>query len=205
MNANVLSKLEKDTKFKKENLPQYFWFKQPAIYPPAAMLFLALYGLIYLLNIDKLISLYAIPFVALLLIGAIWLKTTKRYIWNNILKNEDSFRVCLAKVFGNKNGSFFVIFSVLGKRHDKHYIDNIEKKLQEYLSNNDLSDMLKKSSGKAVHVNPDITGNDDTYIKSFYRKNVLMHYPDCDVNSYIPVLFFKNSATVVKRKYTISK
>jgi hypothetical protein len=59
---------------------RWFWFKQPAIYPPSILLFFALFGLIYLLNYDKLITVYALPFFLLFAVGVIWLRMVKRYV-----------------------------------------------------------------------------------------------------------------------------
>ena len=202
MNANVLSKLEKDSKFQKENLPRSFWFKQPSIYVPAAILFAGLAGLLSLVHRDMLFSLMAIPFACLLIVGAIQLKMTKRYITKNILKKDGIFKVCLSRIIENKNGLFFVIINISDKRHDKHYIDSIQKKVMEYSSHNDyLSEILGKLKKGMVRIDREIAGNDDTYAKSFYKKDVLMHYPDSDTGSYIPVLFFYRKATLIKRKY----
>jgi hypothetical protein len=60
--------------------PLWFWFKQPAIYPPSILLFFALFGLIYLLSYDKLLTLYALPFFLLFAVGIFWLRAVKRYI-----------------------------------------------------------------------------------------------------------------------------
>jgi ABC-type bacteriocin/lantibiotic exporter with double-glycine peptidase domain len=65
---------------KRKKLPRCFWFRQAAIYPPALVLFFALFGLIYLLNSNMLLTVYAIPFLLVFLLGAVWLKTVKRYI-----------------------------------------------------------------------------------------------------------------------------
>jgi hypothetical protein len=66
---------------------RWFWFKQAAIYPPSFVLFFSLFGLIYLLNYNMLLSGYAIPFIILFLAGAVWLKMVKRYIEKQ-MKNE---------------------------------------------------------------------------------------------------------------------
>ncbi|GAB6013096.1 hypothetical protein [Viscerimonas tarda] len=80
MTSKKIRKQEKDNQSRKMKLPRYFWFRQFAIYPPSLALFAALFGLIYLLNYDMLVSVYAIPFVLTLILSAIWLKMAKKYI-----------------------------------------------------------------------------------------------------------------------------
>ncbi|MDR1809502.1 MAG: hypothetical protein LBR34_03745 [Prevotella sp.] len=61
----------------------WFWFRQPAIYPPSIVLFFALFALIYLLHYDKLLTVYAIPFFLLFAAGIIWLRLVKRHVEKN--------------------------------------------------------------------------------------------------------------------------
>ncbi|MFR9165320.1 MAG: hypothetical protein ACLVKO_03455 [Dysgonomonas sp.] len=78
MKSDSLSKLEKNVSFKKKHLPKYFWLKNGSVYLPFLVLFFALFGLVYLLNYDMLLTVRAIPFALLFVIGAIWLKVAKR-------------------------------------------------------------------------------------------------------------------------------
>jgi len=208
MNANNLAKLEKDTKFKKEYFPKYFWFSQPGIYPPASILFIALCGLLYLLNSDMLISYYAIPFVVLLVIGAIFLKTTKRHIVNLILNDENMFKVCLAEVFQEKEGYIYLIFNTSAKRHEKYFIDNLRKDIQEQISlnNKDVEDSVSKSKRNTTLLYINNYNKEETIIKAFQKKDIIRLYPGIELNGSLAVIYFKEkNVMLVKPKHLVFK
>jgi len=207
MNVNNLSKLEKDIKFKKENFPKNFWYKQIAIYPPSAILFIALFGLVYLLNVDMLLTYYAIPFVLLLLLGAIWLKTVKKYITDTIIKKEEGFLVCLAQVFEEKKGFFYIVFDTSKKRHDKHQINNIAKHIKAEMDTNNKDIMNAINSKRATSVTPyntELFKENEVFIKALPKTEILKLRPNCNVNDHIPIIFFnKKNIIVVKPKYLV--
>jgi len=135
MKPNDLAKLEEDNRFKKKYLPKNFWLKVSAIYPPAGVLFIALFGLIYLLNYDMLISVYAVPFVVLLLLGAIWLKAVRRYILQKLFEKENTFLVCVGEIAEEKDGWLYAVFTTSSRRHDERSVENMVKILNKNIEN----------------------------------------------------------------------
>lgn len=187
MKANDLRRLETDNKFKKKHLPKLFWLTQAGIYPPASVIFIALMGLVYLLNSDMLISYYAIPFAILLLLGAIWLKATKKYVLKALFAKEDSFLVCVgSEVVKNEKFSYFV-FSTSDKRHNQYQADNVAALLKDeaLISGSDLDKMKVESKGKAVVLPENISQNQQFYLKAFKTSSI----PYVASGSVVAVLF----------------
>lgn len=79
MNTKKLKGQENNIKIKKKHYARGIW-KNYAFVPPALIVFIGIFGLLYLFNNDLLVSVYSIPFVAILLLGAIWIKLTKRHL-----------------------------------------------------------------------------------------------------------------------------
>lgn len=162
-----LSTLETDIKFKKKYLPKYFWFRNPGIFPPSSLIFLSLLGLVYLLNSDMLVSYYAIPFVAILLLGAIWLKMAKKLILKRLYESPDSYKICLAKPISEDNNTAYLIFSKDTKRHNKHFIQSIQKDMEKngFTESDIFSTIKQKSEKEAQTISEEFTsGWDNIYI-----------------------------------------
>lgn len=187
MKANDLRKLETDNKFKKKHLPKLFWLTQAGIYPPASVIFIALIGLVYLLNSDMLISYYAIPFAVLLLLGAIWLKATKKYVLKALFAKEDSFLVCISSEVDKDDKFSYLVFSTSDKRHNQYQVDNIVASLKDetLISGSDLSKMKAESKGKAVLLPENISSNQQFYLKAFKTSSI----PYAASGSVVAVLF----------------
>ncbi|NDW18180.1 hypothetical protein D0T53_04510 [Dysgonomonas sp. 216] len=189
MRASDLSKLEKDPKFRKASIPKMFWFKKPAIYPPSALLFVALLGLLYLLNIDSLITLQAIPFVVLLLLGAIWLKATKKHFQTSMFKKDGTFKLCLAQIFDEKDKNYYMVSTLSDKRHDKHFI----------------SDLGKKASIESPEITHSESGHNtenSVFIKAIKKTDILKLYPNKKIGDFIVLNYLdKQNVILVKPKY----
>lgn len=170
-----LSNLEADAKFKKKYLPKYFWFRNPGIFPPSSLIFLALLGLVYLLNSDMLISLYAIPFAVILLLGAIWLKTTKKIILNRLYETPDSYKICISKPISKDNDTIFLIFSKDSKRHNKHFIQSAQKDMVKngFVESDMFSTMKQKIGTEAQPVSDEYTGGWDNIFITCMKKSDL--------------------------------
>jgi len=200
MKTNDFARLEKDQKFKKKYLPKNLWIKTYAIYPPAGVIFTGLAGLIYLLNHDILVSVYAIPFVVLLLLGAVWLKAVRRHTLNTLFEKKDSYLVCLGRILQDKNGWVYVCFSTSDKRHERHFIDNISKDIinkyndiPEYL--NSLGDIKKNTLLLPVGTSGDI------YARAFAMGELNKVFPGWKEENYIPLLYInKDNLSLIKRK-----
>lgn len=128
MNADKIQRLEKNVKFKRKYYSKEVW-RSYAIVPPSGILFIALFGFLYLFNSDRLISLYAIPFVVLLLLGTIWLKATRKYIINKRISENKPFFICLSIPLMKENGKTVMMFSGGSNRLNKYYLEKEKKEI----------------------------------------------------------------------------
>lgn len=134
MNSDKIKKLENSEKLKKKIFGKDIW-RNYAIIPPSLVLFSGITGLVYLLNIDKLISVYCIPFVIIFLLGTIWLKATQKYIIKKKTTDAETFILCLSIPLKEEGGETIMIFSTGKNRNNKHYL---EKEKQDILQNPDI-------------------------------------------------------------------
>jgi len=194
MKTDVLNKLEKDSKLKKKYLPKYFWLKNMAIYPPCIFLFFALFGLIYLLNYDMLLTYHAIPFAVLFALATIWLKTTRRYVLKKLFEKPDSYLICLAKNVKEQSGWIYVIFTTGSKRHNKYYIQNLAKELESSDILETDGDNLKESAKrKAEKLSSEFfDSSDEVYIKAFKKDDMTKSGYSYNTSEVIPVFFIEN-------------
>lgn len=120
-------KLENDKDFKKKYLSLTSWWKNILIIPSILFLFLGIFGMLYLLQLDLLLSYYVIPFVIIFLLGTIWLKSVKRHIYNLMLTDELGFRVCTGCKICENKGFTYLIFTNGQKRHNEHFIQQLSQ------------------------------------------------------------------------------
>jgi len=151
MDSEKIKKLENSSKLKKKIFSKNVW-KTYAIVPPAIVMFAGILGVVYLLNIDKLISLYAIPFAIIFGLGTIWLKSVRRYILNKRISENKEFLVCLAINFAKENKKTILLFSTGKNRNNKYYLEKEKKDLE----NNDAPDLSAISTTPMPIDNSDI-------------------------------------------------
>lgn len=195
MKTEVLSKLESDFRLKKKYLPKFFWAKNAAIYPPSIFIFFSLFGLLYLLSYDMLMTYYAIPFVLLFLLATIWLKNTKRYVLRKLFEQKNLFVICLGRIVKNQENKVFVLLTNGGKRHNKYFLQHLEKEV-------DLEGLV----GDEVLEVEDIASSEDsvTYIKYLKKANVLKSGYVCNAGEFIPMFYVGDGNFVlIKRKDTL--
>lgn len=170
-----LSALEGNEKFRKSYLPNYFWLRNPGIFPPSSLIFLALLGLIYLLNSDRLFTYYAIPFAVILVLGAIWLKMAKKLILKNLSNSADAYKVCLSTRITNENNISYIVFTTGTKRHNKYFIQTARKEIEESgLLQGEAFAALKSKSQKEIQLIPEeYTGGWDNILLKAIKKEVL--------------------------------
>lgn len=152
MNADKLQRLEKSKKFKKRFYNKEVW-RNYAIIPPSMVLFVSLFGILYLLNLDRLVSIYAIPCVIFLILGTMWLKAVRRYILTQKISEDKVFLICLSIPLVQNNGKGIAVFSVGNNRHNKGYL---EKKRKEIFDSISLDSDLTSKSGLQLIPNTDI-------------------------------------------------
>lgn len=186
MKTDKLSVLEKDKKFKKSHLPKNFWLKTPAIYPPACLLFLALLGLLYLLNIDLLISYYAIPFAILFILGTIWLKAMRKAVLKTVFNKENSYLICLAEVLEEKDGWVSMIFTTSTKRHNKYYIKTVAKDIKEEGFAYSIGDFKHKAQQLETD---DSIKDEKVYLTAFKKSEMKKQQTFIQEADIVPVLF----------------
>lgn len=125
MKSSDYIKLEKDNSFKGKYLRMTWWWKTPLIIAPILILFTGIIGLIYCLNSNLLLSLYAIPYIIVFLLGTIWFKAVKKHILKSKLNENNAFKVCISKRFATINGYVYLLFTNGQKRHNEYFINNI--------------------------------------------------------------------------------
>lgn len=188
MNADKIRRLEKNEKFRSKFYAKEVW-KNYAIVPPSGVLFIALFGFLYLFNVDRLISLYAIPFIVLLLLGTIWLKATRKYIINQKLSEEKPFVICLSIPLMTKDGKTIMMFSAGNNRLNKYYLGKEKKEiLERVLLNSDYLDF--NSSKKSLFAIPE---TDIYLIYPSFSDRLLNKNRGLTVNSYV---IFDNSEKI---------
>lgn len=173
MKPTPLNELEKDKKFKKKYFPKQLWIKSTILYLPVLFLFIALVGLVFLLNSNMLISIYALPFIILFLFATLWFKTLKKHIQNKFLDNPNSFLVCAATILEEDNNMVYLIFSPDSKRHNKFFIESEAKTLQKDNILNTKSYKEKKAQSSKIAQELEFKENnqDKILLKAFNRVN----------------------------------
>lgn len=197
MNANSLIKLESNLSFKKDYLNKTGWWKTSRIIPPIFFLFIGLFGLIYLLNLNKLISLNAIPFVLLFAIATLWLKTVKKYVTDLSLSVPGSFLACAAKAIETDGKYAYVVFVTDGKRHYEHNINKLAKEVAEEKLPARKAECVKK----AVLVE-DEASETNFYFKALKIKDILKQDKNWSAEKCVPIIYINDDHVyVIKKKY----
>lgn len=145
MDTKKLKGLENDIKLKRKFYSKGIW-KNYAFVPPALIVFIGVFGLLYLYNNDLLISLYSIPFVLILLLGAIWIKSTKKYLIDQKTSESNSFVICNAVPLTTNNQNELIIFTPGINRHNKNYIEKRKLEFEQKYNNIDSSDIKELTS-----------------------------------------------------------
>lgn len=141
MEAKQLVKLEKNEKFRRKIASIGIW-RNYAFVPPIIIIFGSIFGLLYLLNNDLLISFYAIPFAILFLIATLWFKSVRKYLINKKISSQDFFQICIGyPLFNNKN-STIILFTTNNYRHSTNFL---EKQKKDILSDDNLNNKLRNS------------------------------------------------------------
>lgn len=187
-------KLEKDKNFKKSYLNATSWWRNVLLIPPILLLFIGLAGILYLSHIDKLISLYIIPYIAIFIVGTIWLKAIKKHIQKKMMTLPEAFRVCLAKPIWEKNGQVYALFVNDTHRHNKHYINNLVAKIP---SDSLLEEYTVEKDSRLLH---DDQNNVDYYIRRFEAKDIAKRNNDWRQDYLFPVLYIDNKHTFIIKK-----
>jgi len=187
MKTDRLKNIEKNFKIKKKYLPPNNWFKMTAIYPPAIFIFFALFGLVYLLNHDMLLSYYAIPFVVIFLLATIWLKRTRQILLNNLLEGKDAYLACLAKPVREEGGWIYAVFTTDEKRHNKYFIEDLAKKIS--LDSFDV-EVLEQTKKKVYRLPAVISPvSESAYMKAFRKKDITKWIATWRENEIFPVFY----------------
>ncbi len=203
MKTTTLDKLEKDSNFKKKYVSRFFWFTQAAIYPPSLIIFGGLFGLVYLLNYDLLLTYYAIPFLILLVLGSIWLKSVKRYILKNLFSENDSFLIAWTKAAYEEENIFWCVFTTSNRRHDKYFPETLRKELvkDDFFVSEEFSENKNEAKTKAVSLSEEITGYKDIYICAFKKFDILKNNALWNPDSNFHILFIgPEDVQIIKKK-----
>lgn len=196
MKESIYTKLEKDYSFKKSYLKQTPWWKTILLIPPICFLFIGLVGIIYLLNIDRLASLYVIPYIVCFVVGTIWLKAIRRYVQKAAITKDGSFRICMAHPLGEQNGYIYSIFVTDDHRHDKYHIANMRKEMDSEKLINENALVAKK---KSISLHDDESGN-DFYLRAYFNNDITKRNPDWREKNNFPILFINDKYCPIIKK-----
>lgn len=134
MEVDKIKKLEKNRAFKRSFFGNQVWHKY-ALIPPALVLFMSLFGVVYMYNTDRLISYYCLPFIVFLLLSTIWFKATRKYLINQDVENTQDFFICLVEPLFKEKSKQYYLFSIGANRLNKYFL---EKTKSEILDNKDV-------------------------------------------------------------------
>lgn len=188
-------KLENDKKFKKKYLVRTAWWKNLAVVAPSLILFLGLFGLLYLTKYDMLLSYYSIPFVIVFLFGTIWLKSVKRYVQNKKMEDVDAFKVCFAKSVKKDKRYTYFIFTKGQKRHNEYFIKELSRIV-------DVDKQTINCKKKAVSLNlPDDLSEEACFIIAYPTLDIKKQNVNWDENCILPILYIDNeNVFIIKGK-----
>ncbi|MFV0419559.1 MAG: hypothetical protein ACK5KT_12630 [Dysgonomonas sp.] len=200
MKPESYAKLEKDYSFKRSYLNNTPWWKNILMVPPILLLFVGLAGILYLFHLDKLVSLYILPYLVLFVIGTVLLKATKKHIQKTKMTVPESFRVCLAKPIWEKSGLVYTIYANDTHRHNKHYINNLVNKISadEFAGEHGSA---PKDKSLLIHDNEN---NADYYLRIFEAKNITKRNQSWREEYLFPILHIDDKYTFIIKKKDLS-
>lgn len=191
-------RLENDKQFKKIYLKKTLWWCNFLFIAPTLILFLGLVGLIYIFNVNMLVSFYTIPFLVVFVFGTIWLKAVKKHIQKTALEAEGSYLVCASAILNQTEKFIQVIFETGEKRHNEYYIQGVANNLQS--GNLDPKESLKK----CVEIT-DKLSDKNFIVKTFYRKEAQKQNANIENKNTFPVLYINNKYVfIIKNKFILS-
>jgi len=192
MKPDNYAKLEKDYKFKKSYLNTTTWWKNGALMAPIILMFGGLVGILYLFNMDRLISISVIPYLLLFAVGTILFKAIRMNLQKKKMAESDAFHVCIAVPFGEEDGYTYTVFTNDSHRHNKHYVKNLAKGM-------DLDNiLLDKEALKQRSVL--VPGNEDTggyYLRSYKTKEIYKRNQGWKDDEFFPVLYIDEKNTLI--------
>lgn len=125
MEIDKIKKLEKNKGFKRSFFTNQVWRKY-ALVPPALVLFVSLFGVVYMYNSDRLISYYCLPFIVLLLISTIWFKSTRKYLINQEVESSPDFALCLVLPLYREAGKQYYLFNTGANRLNRYLLEKVK-------------------------------------------------------------------------------
>ena len=146
---------------------------------------------------DKLWDWYSIPYIAILVIGAIWLKAIKNHLQKKILNDKDKFLTCAARAIGDKGGYYYFIFSTGSKRHNETLINQ----LAESLDINSISEEQLSASKKQMVEISTMETETTIYMKAISVNRVLKTNRENIRTGVTPLLYISpKDIFVIRRK-----
>lgn len=128
--VEALKKLEKNKGLKRNFYSKGIW-RNYALFPPALVLFMSLFGVVYMYNNDMLVSLNCIPFIITLLLGTVCFKSTRKYLIKKEVESERPFEISYAIPLIKEGRKSFWLLALGANRHNKYFLT---KKKNEILS-----------------------------------------------------------------------
>lgn len=144
MKPSQYKELENNKSFKRYYLNKTLWWINYLFVAPALLLFIGLAGIMHMGYSDRLWSWYAIPYIAVFLIGTIWLKAIKRHVQTKILEDRNMYLICAAQAIFEAEGRYYFIFSKDSKRHNEVLINKLAGELSKESFTRDEIQRAKK-------------------------------------------------------------
>lgn len=168
MKPNEYKNLELDQIFKRRYLGNILWWKNFLLIAPSLLIFIGLAGILYIAQDGEIKTWYIAPYVAIFLMGIIWLKAIKKHLQDKLLKDKERFLVCAARSVGIEGGYHYFIFSKDSKRHNEILINQLAETTQLTEISHDQLNMAKKQMTEIQ------TREEETpiYLKAFSVNNV---------------------------------
>lgn len=193
--------LEKDVKFKRAYLNKIPWWKSALLISPSLLLFVGVVGIIHFSRIELLYSWRSVPYIAIFLLGALWLRYIKSHLQKKILNKGKSFLCCMGSVIGEKNGYYYFLFTKDDKRHHSHWI----QKIASSIDFSQISEELLLKAEKEVVSLPLSNDNDESklYLRAIAKNVVTKEYKTIDNKTIVPLVYISDKYVFPgKQKFT---
>lgn len=197
MKPSKYKELEVDQLFKRHYLNKIIWWKDFLLVAPALLIFIGIAGVIYMGQNDNLWNWYSVPYIAVLIIGSIWLKAIKKHLQKKLLDDKDKFQACAARAIGDKGGYYYFIFSTGSKRHNETLINQ----LAESLDINSISEEQLSASKKQMVEISTMETETTIYMKAISVNRVLKTNRENIRTGVTPLLYISpKDIFVIRRK-----
>lgn len=183
--GSQLAEFEKDKSFKRSYLPFSCKWKSWLYIAPVLILFMSLFAVLYLLQNNKLVSWYVLPYLVLFVIATIWFKAVRKHLIDTFINKPESFITAFAKPVLTDNYKVYALFSIGASRHNPKVIEH-----QASTASSSYADLIPQlKPGQAILLQTD---NNDLpeplYVACLRKFSVRKNNIGWDEKSVFPIL-----------------